>query len=76
MPQIEELPVVGQREWNARQSGTSSPQPNEDLRKKGFFDRLTGRGRRTSGVDTPPAAQGDESREEAPLPVFFGRERR
>lgn len=76
MPAAEDLPMPGQREWQARQGGGSGPaQPSEEGRKKGLFDRLTGLGRRQDGraADDQTA---DDQQEEAKLPVFFGRERR
>ncbi|MEQ1719224.1 MAG: cell division protein FtsZ [Hyphomicrobium sp.] len=84
MPGVDDLPAVGQREWNARQNGSASQhahpqqnvQPNDESRKKGFFDRLTGLGRRPTGAGLPGAEAGNEHGEGAALPVFFGRERR
>jgi hypothetical protein len=76
MPAAEDLPVQAQKEWQARQGGTSQPPPpSEEGRKKGLFDRITGLGRR------PDARAADDhttdgTQEEAKLPVFFGRERR
>jgi hypothetical protein len=76
MPALEDLPAVGQREWQARQGNSGAPvQPAEEGRKRGLFDRLTGLGRRQDGrsaEDTPT----DDMQEEAKLPVFFGNQRR
>ena len=77
LPQVEDLPVVGQREWNARQ-GTNAPQgPGDEQKRKSFFGRLTNLGRRTheASLDTNQSGMNTED-EDAPLPVFFGRERR
>ena len=44
MPEIEEFPVVGQREWHAKQAGHAAQQP----RKGGFFSRLSAMGRKSA----------------------------
>jgi len=75
MPAIEDLPEIGQREWRARQSGNApAPQASDDSRKRGFFDRLTGKGRRPA--DTSQQVPSNAGEDESPLPVFFGRDRR
>ena len=85
MPTVEDFPDVGQRDWHAKQSPTGTPRSNssDTGRSRGFFGRIGALGRRSQ--DTPPAAPtahglGVDGRtrsdEEAPLPVFFGRERR
>ncbi len=75
MPAVEDLPEIGQREWHARQSGSAPPpQASDDSRKRGFFDRLTGKGRRPAEPSQQPPSNGGE--DDTPLPVFFGRERR
>lgn len=77
LPEVEDLPVVGQREWNARQ-GTNAPHgPAEEQKRKSFFGRLTNLGRRTheASLETNQSGMNTED-DDAPLPVFFGRERR
>ncbi len=75
MPAIEDLPEIGQREWRARQSSSASiPQASDDSRKRGFFDRLTGKGRRPADTSQQVPSNADD--DDTPLPVFFGRERR
>jgi cell division protein FtsZ len=78
MPSVEDLPTVGQREWNARQGGMPQGQthPGDEARKRGFFDRLTGLGRKPDNAPPPADQTTNEHQETPPLPVFFGRERR
>ena len=49
IPDLDEFPVVGQRDWHAKQSGNSANGANsgEDRRKGGFFGRF---GRKASEV--------------------------
>jgi len=72
LPSVEDFPAVGQREWHARQQGTVA-QPTEEPRKSGFFGRLTGMGKKAAPAPDGLQTSNDS---EAPLPVFFGRERR
>jgi len=56
MPDVEDFPPIGQREYYAKtQPGTpparphgSAPQPTAEPRRRGFFDRIAGLGRRES----------------------------
>jgi hypothetical protein len=50
MPELEEFPAVGQREYHAKRSleaaRTDAPRMEPETRKRGFFERLTGRGKK------------------------------
>ena len=82
MPAVDDFPAVGQRDWHAKQMGNSqsAAKSSDDRKKLGFFGRLGGIGRKQP--DKANAAQqnaldaGLEMDHDAPLPVFFGRERR
>jgi cell division protein FtsZ len=82
LPAVEDFPAVGQREWSAKQPGTSSiPDQQSDARRKGgFFGRLGSLGRKQADPRpampevSPDAPQNRD--QDVPLPVFFGRERR
>ena len=82
IPALEEFPDVGQREWHAKKSPANLPDSDlqDDRRRQGFFGRLTGLGRRPQDARGPQrgpqAESGPAHEEEAPLPIFFGRERR
>ncbi len=85
MPAVEDFPDVGQRDWHAKQSaaGTSQARATESARSRGFFGRISALGRRSQeAAPVAPMARGASvdgrirSDDEAPLPVFFGRERR
>lgn len=82
MPAVEDFPAVGQRDWHAKQSGTNlnAEKTGDGVRKGGFFGRISGLGRRSAESGAKPATNGQElaqsEEQEAPLPVFFGRERR
>jgi cell division protein FtsZ len=85
MPVVEDFPDVGQRDWHAKQSepGTSQVSGTESVRSRGFFGRISALGRRSQeAAPAVPMARGAgvdgrfRSDDEAPLPVFFGRERR
>ncbi len=56
MPEVEDFPVVGQREYRAKTASESVPPPAsvEPRRRAGLFERLTGRGRHEN--DSPGAA--------------------
>ncbi|MGB4865939.1 MAG: hypothetical protein WBP38_08615, partial [Hyphomicrobium sp.] len=79
MPDVEDFPVVGQREWHAKQSGTSpdAAKAGGGGRKGGFFSRF---GKKPAelghhaGENTVDGGQ--TSGDDMPLPVFFGSERR
>ena len=79
MPDVEDFPVVGQREWHAKQSGTSpdAAKAGGGGRKSGFFSRF---GKKPAelghhaGENTVDGGQ--TSGDDMPLPVFFGSERR
>jgi cell division protein FtsZ len=82
MPSVEDFPAVGQRDWYDKQPNTPVAAANaaDDSRKAGFFSRMGNMGRKpaenskASGSDAQALAQTFEP--DAPLPVFFGRERR
>ena len=82
MPSVEDFPAVGQREWYDKQpSGTvAAANATDDRRKTGFFSRIGSIGRKSpdnsksAAADSQGLAQSYEP--DAPLPVFFGRERR
>ncbi len=82
MPAVEDFPDVGQRDWHAKQSGSppASGSVLEDRRNRGFFGRISGLGRRPPDSQGADRGQGNDKRvvpeDEAPLPIFFGRERR
>ena len=82
MPAVEDFPAVGQREWHARQAPVSSASsaPSEDRKKTGFFGKFGGLSRRGNELSSTDKSQKSEQRsvheQDAPLPVFFGRERR
>ena len=79
IPDVDEFPVVGQREWHAKQSGNSANagKSGDDRRKGGFFSRF---GRKPAeGSDATPNnghATSEQSQHDAPSQAFFGRERR
>ncbi|HPG88225.1 MAG TPA: cell division protein FtsZ [Hyphomicrobium sp.] len=79
MPELEEFPVVGQREWHAKQSGNSGTagKASDEKRKGGFFSRF-GRKSTDATDGAPDAVYGSpqQAEQEPPQPVFFGRERR
>ena len=54
MPDLEEFPVVAQREYHAksRRDG-ATPHVEPEPKKRGFFERLTGRAKREA--DSPPS---------------------
>jgi cell division protein FtsZ len=58
MPELEDFPAVGQRDYRAKAPSAAAPQQremaSEERRKPGLLERLTGRGRR---ADPPPAPQ-------------------
>ena len=71
MPDLEDFPEIAQRDYRAKQPGTSQPQPaspsprvyagdqqpQAPRKKPGLFERLTGRGRRDeTAPGEPPAA--------------------
>jgi cell division protein FtsZ len=82
LPSVEDFPAVGQRDWLSKQPGdtTQSDQASESQKKSGFFGRLGSLGRRPNEASQQGARNLTESEpaheQEAPLPVFFGRERR
>ncbi|HMN37046.1 MAG TPA: cell division protein FtsZ [Hyphomicrobium sp.] len=77
MPAIEDLPEIGQREWHARQSSNApAPARAEDLRKRGFFDRLTGMGMGKRPANATQQTPQNESGDDSPLPSFFARDGR
>ncbi|KUO55815.1 MAG: hypothetical protein APF80_05610 [Alphaproteobacteria bacterium BRH_c36] len=60
MPDVEDFPAVGQRDYYAKRDsqahGAPEDQPGRQAtRKQGFFERLTGRGRKPS--DSPPTEE-------------------
>jgi hypothetical protein len=77
LPAVEDLPVVGQREWHARQGAGAPNGVPEAQKRKSFFGRLTNLGRRMNegSLEANQSSMNTED-EDAPLPVFFGRERR
>ncbi len=79
MPDVEDFPVVGQREWHAKQSGSAADTTKVSGagRKSGFFSRFG----RKSGEVAPQAAENAQDvaqtpEGDVPLPAFFGGERR
>jgi cell division protein FtsZ len=77
MPEIDEFPVVGQREYYARKDAQSAPPVSagpgpETSRKLGLFQKLTGLGGGARSADRESADQPLR----AELPNFFGRNRR
>jgi cell division protein FtsZ len=82
MPSVEDFPAVGQRDWYDKQPHPAQPGANasDDRRKAGFFSRIGNMGRKpadnskSAASDSQALAQSYEP--DAPLPVFFGRERR
>ena len=82
MPAVEDFPAVGQRALQAKQGAVApnSDRSSEDRRKGGFFGRLSGLGRRPVETGRAPDNRDRELNslqdQDAPLPVFFGRERR
>ncbi len=84
MPAVEDFPAVGQREWHAKQAPvpahTPAPAhqpPTDERRRGGLLSRITGLGKKSA--ETAPIRNSDTTQTgegEAPLPVFFGRERR
>jgi cell division protein FtsZ len=73
MPDLEEFPIVGQREYRAKQHRESAPhasappstQPGPEQKKRGFFERLTGRGKRESDSHDSRRQQGATSEQKA-----------
>jgi cell division protein FtsZ len=63
MPEVEDFPVVGQREYRAKAAPGAVAEPataqSEARRRPGLFDRLTGRSR--SADDSIPAAPGSHA---------------
>ncbi len=77
LPAVEDLPVVGQREWHARQGAGAPNAAPEEQKRKSFFGRLTNLGRRSNEASLEANQSGmNTDDQDAPLPVFFGRERR
>jgi hypothetical protein len=88
MPDIEEFPMVGQREYRARKQ-MDAPQPEPDAgRGWGLINRITGRRRHGEGPERgsdPAVAAGssqagshspERHRQEAEFPRFFNKDRR
>jgi cell division protein FtsZ len=82
MPSVEDFPAVGQREWYDKQPNAPVAAANvaDERRKAGFFSRIGNMGRKPAGSSNSAASENQalaQSYEpDAPLPVFFGRERR
>ena len=83
MPDVDEFPAAGQREWHARNAASESSTSNEPQRRQGLLGRLTGLGRRgqqgpTSGhgLNGDQSGAGQQAENEPPMSVLFGRERR
>ena len=83
MPEVNDLPIVGQREWHAKAGAGDNPNANEPQRRQGLLGRLTGLGRRGAqgpgsgnGLNTDQSGAGNHAENDPPLPAFFGRERR
>ncbi len=82
MPGVEDFPAVGQREWLSKQPEgmTEAERPADNTKKTGFFGRFGGMSRKPADAQqsqAPNTLESDQTHEqEAPLPVFFGRERR
>jgi cell division protein FtsZ len=78
MPEVEDFPVVGQREWHAKQSsGEADPKAGRQGRRNGFFSRF---GKTSGDAGNGPAENahggGSTPQADSPAAVFFGRERR
>ena len=82
MPAVEDFPAVGQRDWQGKQPFKNSAQesPAAESRKTGFFGRISGMARKPAEANKVTASGSVDSMHthdaDAPLPVFFGRERR
>ncbi len=84
MPAVEDFPPVAQREWNAKQAPAAMEPaapvhqpPTDDRRRGGLLSRITGLGKKNAESGQMRASDANQTAEpEAPLPVFFGRERR
>lgn len=75
IPDVDEFPVVGQRDWHAKQPGNSSAaaKSGDEKRKGGFFSRF---GKKSPDSPNSSSGNGVHDDQEAPPPAFFGRERR
>jgi hypothetical protein len=84
MPAVEDFPPVVQREWNAKQAPAplqpappAHQPPTDDRRRGGLLSRITGLGKKNAESAQMRGSDTNQPTEpEAPLPVFFGRERR
>lgn len=82
MPSVEDFPAVGQREWYDKQPNApvAAPPTADDGRKAGFFSRIGSMARKpaenSKSAASEPQALTQTYEPDAPLPVFFGRERR
>ncbi len=80
MPEVEEFPPVGQREWHAKNVSSESYGGGTVQPRQGLLGRLTGLGRRTQQATGPnqnePAVRHGNGDNEPPLPLILGRERR
>ncbi len=78
MPNVDDFPAVGQKEWHAKQKGMADAAA--ERKSNGFFDRLTGRGKRAAapaGAQSPSRGNPNHTDDtDVPLPILFGRDRR
>ena len=80
MPEVEEFPPVGQREWHAKNASSDSYSGGSVQPRQGLLGRLTGLGRRTPQATAPnqneSASRQGHGDNDPPLPMILGRERR